>query len=84
MAMKCDVKSTALAAGILWGLALLFLGLISAATGGYASEFINTFGSVYFGYAPTFIGAIIGGILGFIDGAIAGAIFAWLYNYFSK
>lgn len=81
MAKSTMVKKLALAVGATWGLGVFGLGLIAAATGGtYGAQFISALGSVYLGYAPTFIGAIIGGVLAFIDGAIAGAIVAYLYS----
>ena len=71
-----------LAAGILWGLAILIIGLASAVTG-YGGRFIDVVGSFYLGYVATIPGSIIGGIWGFFDALIAGAIFAWVYNYLS-
>ncbi len=32
--MKCDIKASAMAAGILWGAGIFGLGLMSTATGG--------------------------------------------------
>lgn len=75
-----DVKKAAISVGLIWGSGLLFVGLLGAITGTYGVEFINTAGSVYLGYSPTYVGAVIGGILGFIDGAIAAAIVGWIYN----
>jgi len=68
-----------LAMGIIWGLALLIIG-IAAAYAGYGKEIVALCGSVYIGYDATLVGAIVGTIWGFFDGLIGGFIFAWLYN----
>jgi hypothetical protein len=75
-----DVKKAAISVGVLWGAGLLGAGLVGAVTGTYAAEFIQSVGSVYLGYAPTYVGAVIGGLWGLLDGAFAGAFVAWLYN----
>ncbi|MDE1856070.1 MAG: hypothetical protein KGH49_02435 [Candidatus Micrarchaeota archaeon] len=81
MAKSSIMKKAALGAGVVWGLGVFGLGLMSAATGGtYGAAFITALGSIYLGYAGTPLGAIIGGILAFIDGAIAGAIFGYVYE----
>ena len=68
-----------LAVGIVWGAGLFLLGLLSVISG-YGNSFIGAMGSVYAGYAGTFIGSIIGGIWAFVDGFIAGWLVAWIYN----
>jgi hypothetical protein len=74
-------KAFALAAGILWGVACLIMGL--AASYGYGTGFEKLFSTIYIGYSTTLGGSIIGGIWGFVDAFIGGYIFAWLYNKFS-
>lgn len=68
-----------LALGILWGLAVLILG-IAATYANYGLSFVDLFSTMYIGYDITLIGSIVGGIWGFLDGLIGGFIFAWLYN----
>lgn len=82
MANKSNIiKKAALGLGITWGLGVFGLGVIAAATGGsFGIAFINALGSIYLGYGPTYVGAIIGGVLAFIDGAIAGAVFGYIYE----
>lgn len=75
--------ATALALGLLWGLAQGVIG-ITAATLDYGTEWVNFFGSFYIGYAPTLVGALVGLIWGFIDAFVGGYVFAWLYNFLAK
>ncbi|MDE1869668.1 MAG: hypothetical protein KGH71_01625 [Candidatus Micrarchaeota archaeon] len=81
--MQCDIKGTALGAGIVWGLGMFGLGLLGVVAPGYGAGFIAAMGSIYPGFVATPLGAVIGGVLGLIDGAVAGAIFAYIYNRFS-
>ncbi|MBW2986284.1 bacteriophage holin [Candidatus Woesearchaeota archaeon] len=77
---KLNPKAFALAAGIIWGLACLIMGL--AAAKGYGTGFEKLFSTIYIGYSTTISGSIIGGIWGFVDAFIGGYIFVWLYNKF--
>jgi hypothetical protein len=72
-----------LAGGILWGLAIFVLTLISVWTG-YANDLLTMVMGIYLGYEITILGAFIGLIYGFIDGFIGFAIFAWFYNLLCK
>ncbi|MBN1645107.1 bacteriophage holin [Candidatus Woesearchaeota archaeon] len=78
---SCKLNTTkfGLTLGILWGLAVLLLG-IAATYASYGTEFVNLLGGMYIGFDTTLIGSIVGGIWGFFDGLIGGFIFAWLYN----
>lgn len=77
---KLHPVSLGLSLGILSGVLIFFMGLF--AMGGYGVEYVAMVGSVYVGYAPTFLGSLLGGIWGFIEGFIVGALVAWLYNCF--
>jgi len=83
--MKLDIKALALAAGLLWGGAVLLVSLGNMLWPPYGGAFLNFAASVYPGYNPAGnVGStIIGTLYGLVDGAIGGAIFAWLYNRFS-
>ncbi|MBD3361722.1 hypothetical protein GF358_02940 [Candidatus Woesearchaeota archaeon] len=76
---KLNAPKFGLSCGILWGLAVLILGL-SATYANYGTAVIELLSSVYVGLDITLVGAIVGGIWGFLDGLIGGFIFAWLYN----
>ena len=81
--MKLNVKAFGLASGIIWALAMFFIGIINMffAWGGALEQLMST---LYIGYQPTFLGSIIGGVWGFFDAGIGGLIFAWLYNKLAK
>jgi hypothetical protein len=83
--MRLSIRGAAVAGGLLWGAALLFVGLINLASPAYGSNFLQVMGSVYpfFHVSRTFGDVVVGGVDGLIDGAIAGLLFAWLYNLFA-
>ena len=83
--MRLSIRGAAVAGGLLWGGALLFVGLINLASPTYGSTFLQVMGSVYpFFHASRTVGDVaIGVVDGLIDGAIAGLLFAWLYNLFA-
>ncbi|MGH9498280.1 MAG: bacteriophage holin [Terriglobales bacterium] len=84
--MKFSTKGLALASGILWGLAMLVMGLANLIWGSYGQQFLQTMSSVYPGYHATRSVAevIVGTLYGAVDGFFGGAVFAWLYNQFAK
>ncbi len=84
--MKINIKALAMASGILWGLAMLGMGLANLIWSGYGQQFLQTMSSVYPGYHATrsIAEVIVGTLYGVVDGFVAGAVFAWLYNQFAK
>ena len=84
--MKLDTRALAIAAGLLWGGAILLVGIINMMSADYGVAFLSTVASVYPGFEPfTGIGSlVIGSVYGLVDGAIGGFIFAWLYNLIAK
>ena len=80
--LQLSLKATAIAAGLVWGGAILIVGLINLADPSYGMNFIQMTSSVYpWFHASRSIGnVVIGTVDGLIDGAIAGLIFALLYN----
>ena len=82
--MKLSIKGLAMASGIIWGAAMLFMGLANMVWPSYGIAFLEVISSVYPGYVPGGFGAtIIGTLYAAVDGAIGGAIFAWVYNLFA-
>jgi tetrahydromethanopterin S-methyltransferase subunit G len=81
--MSLNPKSFGLTTGILWGLCIAIITLVSIITN-YATNFLNLIASIYPGYSITLLGSFIGLIYGFIDGFVCGYIFAWLYNWLEK
>ena len=80
---KLDVKALGLTLGIVWGAALLIMGIVGMFFS-YGSGFVKTLGSIYVGYQATILGSLIGAIWGFIDAGIGGVLIAWLYNKLAK
>ena len=83
--MRFSLKATALAGAILWGGAILFVGIVNLSRPGYGMSFLEMTSSIYPGFhvSRTLGSVLMGGFDGFLDGALAGLLFAWLYNGFS-
>jgi len=84
--MRLSLRAITLSSAILWGFAMLFVGLIHMADPSYGGEFLRMMSSVYPGAdtAPTLGRVLLGALYGFIDGAVAGCIFGLLYDAFSR
>lgn len=74
-----DAKKLGLAGGIIWGVVLFLITLISVCTG-YATEFLNLIISIYPGFSITYAGSLVGLVYGFVDGFIALFLLGWIYN----
>jgi len=83
--MRLSIRGMAIARGLLWGGAMLFMGLLNMAAPSYGLSFMQMVSSVYpwFHVSRTFSDVLIGTIDGLVDGAIAGLLFGWLYNLFA-
>jgi hypothetical protein len=84
--MRLHITAFALAAGLLWGGAVLVVALANLAWPGYGRAFLELTASLYPGYRPgTGAGsAIVAALYGLVDGGIGGAVFAWLYNLVAR
>jgi len=84
--MKLNISAMALAAGILWGVAVLIVGVANLIRPDYGLELLVLLASLYPGYnaagAPGDL--LIGIVYSFVDGALFGLAFAWLYNRFAR
>ncbi|HEY6384232.1 MAG TPA: hypothetical protein VIX91_00960 [Candidatus Acidoferrum sp.] len=80
--MRLSLKAMAIAAAVLWGGAMLCVGLINLVDPNYGINFIQLTSSVYPWFHPTRTmgNVLLGTVDGLIDGGIAGLIFALLYN----
>ena len=83
--MKLSLKAIAISGALVWGGAILLVGLINLSRPGYGLDFLQMTSSVYpwFHDSHTLSSVLIGTIDGLVDGAIAALIFAALYNTFA-
>jgi hypothetical protein len=83
--MRLSLKSLAFACALLWGGAILFVGLVNLASASYGMEFLKVASSVYPGFhaSRSFADVIVGTLYALADGAIAGLLLGWLYNLFA-
>lgn len=83
--MRFSIQGSAVAVGLLWGGALLCVGLANLASPSYGVSFLQLMSSVYpfFHASHTPGDVLIGTVDGLVDGAVAGLLFAWLYNLFA-
>lgn len=83
--MRFHVTAFSLAAGLIWGGAMLLAGLANVIWPAYGHAFLQFAESIYPGYHPGGIpSVIIGTVYGLVDGAIGGALFAWIYNFLAR
>ncbi len=80
--MKINVGASAATMALLWGGAVLSVGLINLARPRYGKTFLQAVSSVYPGYKckPTAAQVAIATGYALADGAAGGAICGWLYN----
>lgn len=80
--MRLNIKAFSIACSLIWGSALLVIGIAHAIWPNYGQLFLELIASVYPGYhSDSSVGSIIvGTVYGLFDGGIGGALFAWIYN----
>jgi len=80
--MRLSLKGLTIAGGLLWGGAILLLGLFNIVRPLYGANFLQAISSMYpwFHASRSFVDVLIGTVDALIDGAIAGFLFGWLYN----
>jgi hypothetical protein len=73
--MTISVRSLAITSALLWGGAVLFVGLINLATPTYGAAFLQGVSSIYPGYHDSrhFLDVLVGTGYALIDGGIRGA-----------
>jgi len=83
--LRLSMKGMAIAGGLLWGAAILCVGIIHLVVPDYGANFLQAMSSVYPGLhsAGTMASVAIGTVEGLIDGAISGFILASVYNTFA-
>lgn len=82
--MRLNTLAMALAAGILWGAAVLIVGVANLIWPNYGVGMLVLLASIYPGYnaAGTPGDLLVGIAYSLVDGALFGLVFAWLYNRF--
>lgn len=80
-----SLKALTFSSAVLWGGAMLFVGLIHMAVPSYGGDFLRLMSSVYPGAdtAPTLGRVLVGTLYGFVDGGSAGLLFGLLYGAFA-
>jgi hypothetical protein len=76
--MRLGVKQFSLAAGLVWGVAILLVTLVAAARG--IGNQLSHLSAIFPGYEVSYVGSAIGLVYGFVSGAIAGFVFVEMYN----
>ena len=75
------VISFGLAIGVAWAISVFLLGVASAWTG-WGVLVAQSLSTLYYGFSPTFVGAVAGAAWAFGHGFLSGLLVAWLYNAF--
>jgi hypothetical protein len=79
---KIQLVPLGVAIGVLWAIYVFFVGI--TAMFNWGGGVVTQLGTLYIGYGPSILGAIIGAIWAFIDGLVAGVIIAWIYNMVAR
>jgi hypothetical protein len=81
--MRFNEKRLAIVCAILWGAAMLLMGIANRLWHGYGQNFLSVMASVYPGYYVTgnIVQLAIGTAYGFVDGLVGGFVFGSLYNH---
>jgi hypothetical protein len=83
--MKLSIKALTFSVAVLWGFAMLFVGIVHMAAPSYGGDFLRLMSSVYPGAdtAPTLGRVLLGTLYGAVDGAVAGGLLGLLYVGFT-
>jgi hypothetical protein len=79
---NCQPLALGVAIGVLWAIYVFFVGI--TAMFGWGNALVEALASLYIGYGPSVVSAIIGAVWAFVDGFIAGVVIAWIYNLVAK
>ena len=76
------MKGVALTAAIMWGVAVMGVGLMNLKWPSYGNVMLALVDSIYPGYhaGAGLKSVVIGTLYAVLDGAVCGAVFAWIYN----
>ena len=84
--IKLSLKGLVVAGAVIWGGALLIVGMGNLIWEGYGQSFLEMAASIYPGYSVDGdLGQVLVGTLyGAFDGALAAAVFGLVYNRFAS
>jgi hypothetical protein len=84
--MRLSITGAAIAAGIVWGSAILLVELIHLLLPAYGGTFLALVTSVFpwLHFGRAIANLLVDTGMGLLDGAIAGALFALFYNMISE
>lgn len=77
--MRISALKFGLAGGIVWGLVMFVMTVISHFTG-YGMFWLAQWMDLYFGYDISLFGAVIGLLWGFVEGFLGLFLVAFVYN----
>lgn len=77
--MRLQPLQFGLAFGIVYAIVFFLYGIV-AAVFGWGGALAEIIGSIYVGFGPSLVGALIGAAWGFAVGFVFFALGAWLYN----
>jgi hypothetical protein len=80
--MRLNLKAMAIAAGVLWGGAILFVSLVNLVRPSYGMTFLQMVSSVYPGFraSRTLADVLTGTGYAIVDGAVGSLLFGLIYN----
>jgi hypothetical protein len=83
--VKLSIRALTIVLSLLWGGAVLVVGLANLVFQSYGAAFLQAVSSVYPGFraAGTFSDVLVGTMYALVDGALCGFLFGWLYNRFA-
>ncbi len=84
--MKLDIGASTASMALLWGGAVLTVGLLNLARPRYGGTFLRGVASIYPGYKGQAepVQVALGTAYALLDGAACGLVYGWLYNQFAK
>ena len=80
--MKLRKRALGLSLGVVWGLAVFLLTILSTMRG--AGQTLPKLSRYFLGYSVSYGGAFVGLFWGFVYGFIGGVLIAWLYDLFCR
>jgi hypothetical protein len=83
--MRLSLKGMMVASAILWGGAVLSVGLVNLIAPSYGTGFLQLASSLYPGFhnSRKVLDVLVGTGYALVDAGVGGMLFAWFYNLFA-